>query len=248
MIPEFQTLKVSLVENVLTVRLNRPSARNAMNLRMCEEVMDLFARLQDRSDEFIVVIGAEGSAFCAGVDLKELAAQDDDWVLNRRYVGLDAFLAIEACPYPVICMVDGPAIGAGCEIAAACDFVVASDRTFFQWPEALRGSVGATQRLPRVVGPAMAKELLFTARKISAEEARLIGFVNRVVAFKELQTEVANYVKAISSCSNTAIRLVKEAIDSGESLDRTSAVDIERELIQRSIRRSDWRSGIAEFS
>lgn len=247
MFPAYQTLKTSVADNLLSISLNRPNVRNAMNLKMCEEIIDLFALLQGGERKLVVVIRAEGTNFCAGVDLQEVAAHDDEWVLKRRNAGLDAFLAIEGCPHPVICAVNGPSIGAGCEIAGACDFIIAVEQAFFQWPEALRGNVGATQRLPRAVGRPMAKELLFTARRVSAQEARSIGFVNQVVPAHSLDAELDAYVTAISACSPVALKLIKQAIDTGESLARASAVDIERGLIAKSMQHDEWRVGIAKF-
>lgn len=248
MFPAYETLKTTVDASVVTVWLNRADARNAMNLRMCEELIALFEILRFERDLRAVVVRAQGTSFCAGVDVREVAAHDTDWVLKRRNRGIDAFLVIERCPLPVVCVAHGPTIGAGCEIAAACDFVIASEDAFFQWPEALRGGVGATQRLPRAVGRAMAKELLFTARKVKAEEAHAIGFVNRVVPTDALDGLLHDYIRDICACGPIATRLIKQAINTGETLDRNTAVDVERQLIEQSLAHDEWRQSLAAFA
>lgn len=241
-----ETLSLTTRATTLEVALNRPASRNAMNLLMCDELIATFGALQEQAR--VVVLRAEGPAFCAGVDLKELVGCDAAWVLMRRNRGLDAFLAIERCTLPVVGVLHGAVFGAGAEIAAACDFLVAADTAVFQWPEALRGAVGATQRLPRSVGRSMAKELLFTARKITAQEAQALGFVNRVVPEAALGDAVAEITTAIARCGPIAVRLIKQAINLGENRDRASAVDLERQLIEQSLQHDEWRVALNEFA
>lgn len=248
MFSNYETLRIDPQEAHLTLWLNRPDARNAMNLKMCEEIIDFFSHLRFEASVRAVVIRAEGTAFCAGVDLREVSRNNVQWVSRRRNMGLDAFLAIESCPLPVVCAVQGPSIGAGCEIAAACDFAVATHDAFFQWPEALRGGVGATQRLPRAVGRGMAKELLFTARRITAQEARDIGFINRVVHQNDLNATIEECVGQIAACGPLAVKLIKQAINIGETLDRNSAVNVERQLIEHSLACDEWRQSIPAFA
>lgn len=244
----FPTLTMQRDGGIITVRLNRPDARNAVNLQMCQDLLSVFQSLRNERDASLVVVRGTGTAFCAGVDIRELAAQDAAWVLQRRNVGLDAYLAIERCPLPVICAVHGPVIGAGCEIAAACDFIIAEDSAFFQWPEALRGVVGATHRLARSVGRPMAKELLFTSRRITAQQAHSIGFVNHVTSPGGLDEALAQRSREILACQPLALRLMKQALNTNETLDRTSATDLERQLIEQSLADQEWRRGVADFA
>lgn len=244
----FSTLSVASDDALITVRLNRPHARNAVNLQMCGELISLFHALHDEGSARLVVIRGAGPTFCAGVDIREMAAQDVEWVRRRRSAGLDAYLAIERCPLPVICVVHGAVIGAGCEIAAACDFVIAEEGACFQWPEALRGVVGATQRLARIVGRPMAKELLFTARRISAEQAQAIGFINHITCRGGLDEALALRTQEILACKPLALSLMKRALNLGETLDRATAADLERALIEQSLSSDEWRHGIADFA
>ena len=127
-------------------------------------------------DVRLVLIRGNGPVFCAGADLKERKDMSVDEVRNRRLRGFAAYNAIEALPMPTVAVVHGAAIGSGSEIAAACDFIVATPEATFPTPEALWGTVGATQRLPRVLGKRLAKDLMFTGRKLTAEEARTAGW------------------------------------------------------------------------
>ena len=129
---------------------------------------------------------AAGPVFCAGADLKERQGKDEAWVRQRRLASFAAYEAIERCSKPVVAIVQGPAIGSGGEIAMACDFIVASDFVTFRFPEPQWGTVGATQRLQRVIGKRRAKELLFTGRTMPVEEAYALGLVARVVPADEL--------------------------------------------------------------
>lgn len=245
------TISVHRAGTTLEVALNRPASRNAMNLAMCEELVATFESVLresgNESDLRCVVLRAEGPSFCAGVDIRELQDWTADQVLARRNRGLDAFLAVERCPLPVIAAVHGAAFGAGAELASACDFVLAADTAVFQWPEALRGAVGATQRLPRAVGRSMAKELLFTARKIDVAEAKSIGLVNRVVPADALDAAVAETVLQIARCGPIAVRLIKQAINQGEHRDRGAAIALERELIAQSMLQDEWRAAVDDF-
>lgn len=244
----FSTITVASDSGVITVHLNRPDVRNAVDLQMCRDLVSLFQSLRDERSARLVVLRGHGPAFCAGVDIREMAAHDATWVLERRNVGLDAYLAIEHSSLPVIGAVHGAVIGAGCEIAAACDFVIAEEGASFQWPEALRGIVGATQRLTRIVGRPMAKELLFTSRKISAEQAQAIGFVNHVTPRGGLDEALAQRSQEIRKCSPSALRLMKRALSIGETLDRSTATDLERQLIEQNLADDEWRHGIADFA
>ncbi|HVQ71282.1 MAG TPA: enoyl-CoA hydratase/isomerase family protein [Bradyrhizobium sp.] len=230
------TLDVDLEGGALTVWLSRPDARNAISLQMCDDLCRLFELLRFASGIHIVILRGRGPSFCAGVDLKEFAGKDLPWMSRRRHRGLDAYLAIEQCPIPTLSVAHGALIGGGCEIAAACDFIFSLDTAFFRWPEAMRGGVGATQRLPRAVGRAMAKELLFTGRTVSAAEAERIGLVNRVcVGTEALESAVGEAAAEICRGSSACIRLIKQAMNNGENCDRTTAISIERQAIDHSL-------------
>ena len=145
----FDTLKIERSNDAVTVCLNRPNARNAMSMQMCHDVIATFAAMRFDAGIRLVLVRGAGPVFCSGIDLKEMKGQSRNWMLKRRNLGLDAFMAIETCAAPVVAIVQGAVVGAGCEIMAACDFTLAAENTRFQWPEVVWGAVGATQRLPR---------------------------------------------------------------------------------------------------
>jgi enoyl-CoA hydratase len=162
----------SVAEGVATLTLNRPESRNALNLEMCDRLIAVAQECFSSNEIKLVLVRANGPVFCAGADLKERQGMSEAQVRERRMKGFAAYAALEALPMPVIAVVEGPAVGSGCEIAGACDFIVATPAASFRTPEAVRGTVGATQRLPRILGKRLAKDLMFTGRTLSAEEAR----------------------------------------------------------------------------
>src|SRR5947208_5412382 len=153
--------------SVARVTLNRPEARNALNLPMCQALKQAFEQLEIDSSLRSVLLDGAGPAFCAGADLKERQGRDESWVIARRQAAFAAYEAIERLSRPVIALVHGPVVGSGGEIAMSCDFIVAADDATFRFPEPQWGTIGATQRLQRIVGLPRAKELLFTGRTMS---------------------------------------------------------------------------------
>lgn len=235
----YSTLDVSSRDAVLTVTLRRPDARNALNLQMCRDLIDLFSSLRFGSHSGepprVVLLQGSGLAFCAGIDVKEMAAQKPDWIRQRRSLGLDTYLAIERAPIPVIALVHGASIGAGCELMASCDFAIAATGSSFRWPEAALGAVGATQRLPRIVGSAMARELLFTARRIDVDEALRLHLVNRVVDAADLYSCGLGVAAEICKSVPATVALIKRSMVLGQELPLPSAIEIERQIIVQSI-------------
>ena len=126
---------------IATVTLNRPESRNALNLEMCDRLLSVAQEISASQDIRVVLVRASGTVFCAGADLKERQGMGEAQVRERRMKGFAAYAALEALPMPAIAVVHGPAVGSGCEIAAACDFIVATPHASFRTPEALWGTV-----------------------------------------------------------------------------------------------------------
>ena len=221
---------------VATLTLKRPEARNALNLEMCEALLGAATHMPP--EVRVVFIRGDGPVFCDGADLNERKGKDVDWIRARRAAAFAAYESIEALPMPCIALVHGAVIGSGVEIAAACDFIVAAPDASFRTPEAQRGTVGATQRLPRVLGKRLAKDLMFTGRALSAEEARAAGFVSRVVV--DLQEEKVSIAEAILKASPQAVRLAKRSIDRGVELDPKGAREAEVEAIEEQLASGQW--------
>ena len=213
-----------------TITLNRPDARNALNDAMCEDLRRV-AQAVDPGIRLAFVRG-NGPVFCAGADVKERACMSVEQVRARRLKAFAAYHALEALPMPSVAVVHGAALGSGVEIAAACDFIVATPDAAFGTPEAMRGTIGATQRLPRVLGKRLAKDLMFTGRRLTAAEARAAGFVSRVVTEAELEHELANIAQSIAMASPEAVRYAKQCIDRGVELDPQGALGLELMAIE----------------
>jgi enoyl-CoA hydratase len=225
-------------EGVATLTLNRPESRNALNLAMCEDLRKA-AMGMDASVK-LVFVRAAGPAFCAGADLKERQGMDAAQVRERRLKAFEAYAALEALPMPAVAVVEGPAVGSGCEIAAACDFIVATPAASFRVPEALRGTVGATQRLPRVLGKRLAKDLMFTGRMLSAEEAERHGLVSRLVAPEALDAVLADITQAVLGAPAEALRLAKRTLDRGVEGDSRAALEAEIAAIEEQLALGAW--------
>jgi len=219
------TVLYSVDGAIATISLNRPDARNALNDAMCDDLRRIASEI-DESIRLVFVRGS-GPVFCAGADVKERAGMSVDQVRARRLKAFAAYHAIESLPMPVVAVVHGAALGSGVEIAAACDFIVATPDAAFGTPEAVRGTVGATQRLPRVLGKRLAKDLMFTNRRLTAAEARAAGFVSRVVPAAELEQELATIAQSVMAAPPEALRYAKQCIDRGVELDPHGALGLE---------------------
>ena len=227
------TVLLAVDGGVATLVLNRPEVRNALNLTMCESLLEATEKLSVDESVRVVFIRGNGPVFCGGADLKERTGMTEAWIRARRQKAFDAYEAIEALPMPCVALVHGAAIGSGVEIAAACDFIVCTPDASFRTPEAQRGTVGATQRLPRVLGKRLAKDLMFTGRALGAEEARVAGFVSRIV--EDLEKEKAAIAGEILKAKPQAMRLAKRCIDRGIELDPRGAREVEIEAIEEQL-------------
>jgi len=231
------TVAYSAAAGVATIALDRPEARNALNLEMCEALLSSLERAT-AEDARVVFIRGNGPTFCGGADLKERTGKSEQWVRERRLKAFAAYEAIEALPMPCIALVHGAAIGSGVEIAAACDFIVATPQATFRTPEAQRGTVGATQRLPRILGKRLAKDMMFTGRALGAREAQEAGLVARVV--QDLDAAMAEIAEAILKAQPLAMRLAKRTIDRGIELDPRGAREAEIEAIEEQLASGQW--------
>jgi enoyl-CoA hydratase len=229
------TIEFALRDGVATIALNRPEVRNALNLEMCESLLEAIQKVKDAR---LVFVRGNGPVFCGGADVKERTGKSEQWIRERRLKAFAAYEALEALPMPCVALVHGAAIGSGCEIAAACDFIVATPDAVFRTPEAQRGTVGATQRLPRILGKRLAKDLMFTGRDLPAEEARQAGLVARITSSLEDEKEVIQ--KAILKAPSLALGLAKRAIDQGIERDPKGAREAEIAAIEAQLASGQW--------
>ena len=231
------TVELKVLEGgVAMIALDRPEVRNAVNLEMCEALLDAAKKAVDQ-DVRLVFVRGNGPQFCGGADLNERKGKSEQWIRERRMRAFAAYGALESLPMPCIALVHGAVIGSGVEIAAACDFIVATPGATFRTPEAQRGTVGATQRLPRVLGKRLAKDMMFTGRALTAAEALAAGFVARVGDLDEQQELIA---QSILKAPPLALRLAKRTIDRGIELDPKGALQAELEAIEEQLASGQW--------
>lgn len=242
----FKNIILEKKDHVATVTMNRPDALNALNMETRMEFLNAIEQIRDDDDVRVVVITGAGRAFVAGSDIKEL--KDTTMLQARKIPRLGEVVA--SLEKPVIAQVNGFALGGGCEIAIACDIIIASEEAKFGQPEVNLGVIpggGGTQRLPSVVGPQKAKELIFTGDLIDAKEAERIGLVNKVVPANQLEATVKEIAEKISSKSPVAIRLAKAAINRGMQTNLETGLAYEKELYGLSQTTEDKAEGIAAF-
>ena len=232
------TIEYSVAEGVATIALNRPEARNALNLEMCTALLAAAARVQADASVRVVFVRGNGPVFCGGADLKERQGKSEQWIRERRLKAFAAYEALEGLPMPCIALVHSAVIGSGVEISTVCDFIVATPDASFRTPEAQRGTVGATQRLPRIIGKRLAKDMMFTGRALMAEDAREAGLVARIVT--DLDAAAADIGAAILKAQPLAMRLGKRAIDRGVDLDPKGARQAEIDAIEEQLAAGQW--------
>jgi len=223
---EFETLSFLEEKGILHVRLNRPEKRNAINQQMLLDLERCFSEVAIGDNVRVVMLSGEGKAFSSGTDLYALGGQSGVCSRTiREFVrkGQRAYTEIENLEKAVIALIHGYAMGAAMEMILACDLRIASEEAVFTIPEVDLGLVpdlGGSQRLPRIVGLARAKELILTGKTISAAEAERIGLVNKVVPLEELEKTGTEWAEEIMSNEPMAVGLAKRNIDMsfGQSL------------------------------
>ena len=240
------------VENELAVvTINRPKALNALNKETLTELDQCFGEIEKRKDIKVVILtGAGEKAFVAGADISEMINATATEAQAISLLACGAFSKLENMPQVSIAAVNGFALGGGCEIAMACDIRVASDNAKFGQPEVNLGIMpgfGGTQRLPRLVGKGRAKELIFTADMIDAQEAYRIGLANKVVPQAELLDYCKKMAAKIISKGSYAITLSKKAINCGLDMDLSNGLLLEAGLFGITFATADKKEGMSAF-
>ena len=244
---EFVRLEVA--DGIGTIRLDRPPM-NALNVQVQDELRACAAEATDREDVRAVVLYGGPKVFAAGADIKEMADMAYTDMVRRAGALQDCFTAVARIPKPVVAAVTGYALGGGCELALCADFRVAGDNAKLGQPEILLGIIpgaGGTQRLPRLVGPAKAKDLVFSGRFVDANEALHIGLVDRVVAPDDVYAAAVEMVSRYASGPAYALRAAKEAIDEGLDNDLDSGLRVERKLFAGLFATEDRKIGMDSF-
>jgi enoyl-CoA hydratase/carnithine racemase len=235
-----------------TVTLNRPHLMNAMNTAMGEDLLACFTALREEESLRVVIFtGAGERAFCAGGDLKERNEMTDAAWRAQHVIFERAAFAVLACPVPVIAAVEGFALAGGCELALLSDFIVAGDTAVFGLPETTLGifpGIGGTQLLPRVLGAPLAKEMIFTGRRMKVDEARAAGLVNHVVPAGQARARARELAATIAANGPVAVRQAKHAITRGLDRDLEAAINLAIEAYTVTVETEDRLEGVRAFN
>ncbi len=233
-----------------TITISREKALNALNSQVLEE-LDATLDAVDLSEiRCLILTGAGQKSFVAGADIGEMSTltKAEGEAFGKK--GNDVFRKLETFPIPVIAAINGFALGGGCEIAMSCDIRICSDNAVFGQPEVGLGitpGFGGTQRLARLVGPGMAKQMIYSARNIKADEAFRIGLVNAIYTQEELMGVAEKLAATIAKNAPIAVRNCKKAINDGLEVDMDQAIVIEEKLFGDCFETEDQRYGMAFF-
>ena len=232
------------------VTISREKALNALNSTVLEELDATFDAINLDEVRCVILTGAGQKSFVAGADIGEMSSltKAEGEAFGKK--GNDVFLKIENFPVPVICAINGFALVGGCEIDMSCDIRICSDNAVFGQPEVGLGitpGFGGTQRLARLVGPGMAKQMIYTARNIKADEAFRIGLVNAIYTQEELLPAAEKMAAGIAKNAPIAVRNCKKAINEGLDLPMDKAVELEEKLFGDCFETEDQKYGMAFF-
>ncbi len=231
--------------------INRPKALNALNSEVLSDLDELVQTVSADADiRALVITGSGEKAFVAGADIGEMSTLTPEEGEAFGKHGNDVFRKLETLPLPTIAAVNGFALGGGCELSMSCDIRICADTAVFGQPEAGLGitpGFGGTQRLARLVGPGMAKQLIYTAKNIKADEAYRIGLVNAVYPLDELMPAAEKMAETIAKNAPIAVRACKKAINEGLEVAMDDAVVIEEKLFGSCFKTADQIEGMSAF-
>ncbi|MDO8732468.1 MAG: enoyl-CoA hydratase-related protein [Actinomycetota bacterium] len=245
--PEFVNLEV--LDAVAVVTLQRPPM-NALSVQVQSEIFQVASELALRDDVRAVVLYGGERLFAAGADVKEMAELDYQAMINISVRLQEAFSAVARLPQPSIAAITGFALGGGCELALTCDFRVAAENSRLGQPEMLLGLIpgaGGTQRLPRLIGVAKAKELIFSGRFVDAQEALSIGLVDVVVPTDQVLARAMEWATQLAAGPRIAMQAAKRVIDRGLDVDLETGLEMERQAFSSLFATEDRINGMQSF-
>jgi enoyl-CoA hydratase/carnithine racemase len=243
---------LSVEDGVAVVTLNRPEALNSINRALRLELLDLFPALDLREDvKVIVITGAGEKAFCTGADLKERSTRTtEEMVHDRHYLTAKTTSSISNISKPVIAAIKGYCMAGGYEMVLQCDISIASDNAIFSLPEVSHGFFpggGACQRLPRLVGYQMARELILTGRRWDAKEAKELGLVNKVVPLDKVMDEAMNMARKIASFPSIGVIQAKRALNQSMETGLTAGLRFDVEAWVGCMHSDEWKEKLGGF-
>ena len=248
---ELKNVILEKEDHLAIVTINRPKALNALNSETLNDINAVLDDLEKDNNIYAVILtGAGEKSFVAGADIAEMKDLNEEEGRKFGELGNKVFRRLETLDKPVIAAINGFALGGGCEISMACDIRIASETAVFGQPEVGLGitpGFGGTQRLARIVGIGRAKEIIYSAQNINADEAYRIGLVNKVVPLEELMTTAKKLAGKIMRNAPIAVKLCKDAIDRGMQVDIDTAVAIEAEDFGKCFATEDQTEGMTAF-
>jgi enoyl-CoA hydratase len=244
-------VRVEREDGVAVLTIDRQEKLNALDLQVTEEIGQALLELEAEGPRAIVVTGAGERSFVAGADISAMSVMSPLEAKRFSEIGHAAMALLDRAPVPTIAAVNGYALGGGCEVALACDVRIAAENATFGFPEVSLGilpGMGGTQRLPRLIGPAFAKELIFTGRRIGAKEAHEIGLVNRVVPSGEAFKAAMELAAEIAANGPLAVRHAKAATNRALDVDLVSGLEYEADQFALLFATEDAREGMRAFA
>jgi len=247
----YENVLLEKQDQIAILSVNRPKALNALNADTLLDIRNAVLEVAADPDVIVLIVtGVGDKAFVAGADIAFMQSLPAMEARAFAILGQDVFRLIETMDKPVIAAVNGFALGGGCELSMACDIRLASDKALFGQPEVGLGitpGYGGTQRLPRLIGEGRAKELIYSANNINAEEAYRIGLVNHVYSSESLMDEAKKLAKKIASKAPIAVRLSKNQVNRGMQADIDTAMAIEADMFGLCFSTEDQKEGMAAF-
>jgi enoyl-CoA hydratase len=247
---DYETILFEKDQNIATITLNRPKAYNAINLKMFDELKQVFSQIEKDEDVRVIILTGSRKFFAAGADISEISKIASPANAHQFLKQADIFQIMEDFERPVIAAISGLALGGGCELCLACDLRIAAENAVFGQPEIRIGVIpggGGTQRLPRLIGVTKAKELLFTGETIDAAEAYRLGLVNKVVPLSDLMAETRALALKIAALPGVALKMTKFAVNGGMSMDLRSALAYEARCFELLFSTEDQKEGTEAF-
>ncbi|CUR56086.1 Enoyl-CoA hydratase isomerase [metagenome] len=242
-------VRLEVADGIGTIRLDRPKM-NALSEQMQEEIRAASQEAGDRDDVKAVIVYGGERVFAAGADVKEMATMSHTDMVKRSAGLTSSFTAVAKIPKPVVAAITGYALGGGCELALCADIRIAADDATLGQPEILLGIIpgaGGTQRLSRLVGPSRAKDIIFTGRFVSAQEALAIGMVDKLVPAESVYDAAREWAGQFTGAATYALRAAKQAIDAGLEVDLDAGLEIERSQFAALFATQDRTIGMASF-
>ena len=243
-------VKTEVQGAVEIITIDRPKALNALNPEVLADLKAAFEAVDQETIRCIVLTGEGDKSFVAGADIGSMSTMTKAEGEAFGKLGNDVFLMIESFPIPVIAAVNGFALGGGCELALSCDIRIASEKAVFGQPEVTLGIIpcfGGTQRLPRLIGAGLAKEMIYTGKHIDAQTALSYGLVNKVVPAEELLDAAKALMADILKVSPVAIKYAKLSINKGADMDLMNGLEVEKDLVGLCFATEDKEVGMHAF-